>query len=218
MTGFVKFDPWAFLEREKAESQTGTSAGGAGNKPETLASLATLAGVYQQNQGDGVNTNDFNMLQETVTISMAYGHAEKPMPTRAKVAKVAKVGTELPFSATLVSLERKCPAYVDEARWQQCVNDARRFLPEWGTQAEALGWTARELFGLHAPPAKPHPSYDRLSRYDETGMLWGLDGRRVIALSSNTAAVETGTGNTLTYRKLHKPALGPFGDSLEDFK
>lgn len=128
-----------------------------------------------------------------------------------------RVGS-FPFAGTLTALERRCPDYVDEGRWQQCIDDARRFLPEWGNQADALGWTARELFGLHRPPAKPHPSYDRLSRYDETGMLWGLDGRRVIALSSNTAAVETGTGNTLTYRKLHKPALGPFGDSLDDFK
>jgi hypothetical protein len=28
-----------------------------------------------------------------------------------------------------------------------------------GDQVEALGWTARDLFGLHKPAEKPHPSY-----------------------------------------------------------
>ena len=39
----------------------------------------------------------------------------------------------------------------------------------------------------------------------------------MVALSSDIAAVEGRTGNTITYRKAHKPALGPFGDSLDDF-
>ena len=47
-----------------------------------------------------------------------------------------------------------------------------RVLAQWGQQAEALGWTSRDLFGLHKPPDKPAPSYRRLSRYDETGLIW----------------------------------------------
>jgi hypothetical protein len=39
----------------------------------------------------------------------------------------------------------------------------------------------------------------------------------VVAFTSNTAAIKTGTGNVLNYRKLNKPALGPVGDSLDDF-
>ena len=39
--------------------------------------------------------------------------------------------------------------------------------------AEALRWTARDLFGLHAVPDNPAPNYRRLSRYDET---MGVDG------------------------------------------
>jgi hypothetical protein len=73
------------------------------------------------------------------------------------------------------------------------------------------------LFGLHEPPAKPHPSYSRLSRYDATGLLWLLQGRRVIALAETTAAISTPSGGTVTYRKLRKPAYGPLGDSLDDF-
>ena len=88
--------------------------------------------------------------------------------------------------------------------------------PRWGEQAEALGWTARDLFGLHRPPEKPHPSYRRLSRYDETGLIWLLRGRPVVALTEATAAIQSATGNVTVYRRHDKPALGPVGDSLDD--
>ena len=51
-----------------------------------------------------------------------------------------------------------------------------------------------------------------------TGLLWLLQGRRVIALTDSTAAIQNpSTGNVLTYRKARKPAYGPLGDSLDDF-
>ena len=45
----------------------------------------------------------------------------------------------------------------------------------------------------------------------------GEIGRRVIALTEDTAAVETSSGAALIYRKHRKPAFGPMGDSLDDF-
>jgi hypothetical protein len=85
--------------------------------------------------------------------------------------------------------------------------------------AEALGWTSADLFGLHTPPAKPHPSYNRLSRYDQVGLCWLLQGRRVTAFTESTAAIENpATGSITTYRKHNKPSYGPLGDSLDDFK
>ena len=118
-----------------------------------------------------------------------------------------RVTEPFPFARVLDALERRCPDYVEAERWRQCVEDARRFLTSWGDQALALGWTSTELFGLHKPPAKPHPSYSRLSRYDCTGLLWLLQGRRVVALTADTAAIQNpSTGNVLTYRKARKPA------------
>ena len=64
---------------------------------------------------------------------------------------------------------------------------------------------------------EPHPSYHRLSRYDETGLLWLLRGRRVVALTETTAAIQSCGSHPIIYRKHNKPALGPLGDSLEDF-
>src|SRR5262249_17400634 len=111
------------------------------------------------------------------------------------------------------------PDYVEPERWRLCVDDARHFLLAWGDQAEALGWTAVELFGLHELPARPHPSYHRLSRYDATGLIWHLAGNRVVALTADTAAIEgRTTRNVLIYRKHNKPAFGPVGDSLDDFE
>ena len=121
-----------------------------------------------------------------------------------------------PFGKVLGALESRCPDCVDAPRWQRAIEDARTFLATWGEQAHALGWSNRDLFGLHTPPANPHPSYSRLSRYDATGLVWLLQGRPVIALTGATAAIQSLTGAITNYRKHNKPALGPVGDSLDD--
>src|SRR5262249_59386670 len=98
------------------------------------------------------------------------------------------------------------------ARWQQCVTDGRAFLPS------GARWTSADLFGLHKPPEKPHPSYSRLSRYDYNGLCWLLEGRSVTVLSENSAQIENpATGTTTLFPKNHRAALGPLGDSLDDF-
>jgi hypothetical protein len=98
----------------------------------------------------------------------------------------------------------------------QAVEDGRKFLARWGEQAEALGWTARELFGLHQVPERPAATYERLSRYEATGLIWLLQGKPVIGLTAGEAAIRGHSGATVTYRKHNKPALGPLGDCLDD--
>jgi hypothetical protein len=121
------------------------------------------------------------------------------------------------YGRVMAALEACCPELVPVDRWQLAVEDGRAFLTRWGEQAKALGWTARDLFGLHMPPEGPHPSYNRLCRYDETGLIWLLRGREVIALTEATAAIQGSTGATTIYRRHNKPAFGPVGDSLDDF-
>ena len=128
------------------------------------------------------------------------------------------VAAPFPYAEALDQLERECPDYVDAERWQHCLIDAQRFLAEWGEKAAALGWTAHDLFGLAPIPDKPKLSFERLSRYDATGLIWLLGGRRVIAMTDSTAAIEPASGGTLTYRRYNKPALGPIGDSLDDME
>jgi hypothetical protein len=116
-------------------------------------------------------------------------------------------------------LQLRPPALVPEDRWRQCVKDGSKFLARWGEQAEALGWTPADLFGLQTPRAKAHATYNRLSRYDCTGLVWLLQGRAVVALTADTATIRNpATGSVTTYRRFNKPALGPLGDSLDDLK
>ena len=133
---------------------------------------------------------------------------------RCLVFKNSVPPTLVALQNVFTALERRCPDHVEPDRWQRAVEDGRRFLAQWGEQAAALGWTAKDLFGLFPVPEKPHPTFNRLSRYDETGLCWLLEGRTVVALSSDTAVIRTATGATLKYRKDNKPALGPVGDSL----
>jgi hypothetical protein len=105
------------------------------------------------------------------------------------------------FGRTLSELERRRPDHIASDHWQTAIDDGRRFLARWGYQAEALGWTARDLFGLVPVPAKPAQNYRRLSRYDQTGLIWLLRGRQVVALTETTAAIENPTGVIVQYRR-----------------
>jgi hypothetical protein len=71
----------------------------------------------------------------------------------------------------------------DDVRWKQALNDAPAFLSEWGTQAEAHGWTAEDLFGLDESAP--------LARYDRMGLIWLLKGRKVVALSEDAATFDS---------------------------
>jgi hypothetical protein len=115
-------------------------------------------------------------------------------------------------------LQLRPPAHIPEDRWRQAISDGRAFLRQWGQQAQALNWSSADLFGLIEIPEHPSPSFNRLSRYERLGLCWLLHGKTVIALTADTATIRNPTtGNVTVYRKQHKPALGPLGDSLEDF-
>ena len=78
------------------------------------------------------------------------------------------------------------------------------------------GLPVRDLFGRPDVLDRAGPKYQRLSRYDQIGLVWLLQGRRVVELTKDKAVIETPTG-TVSYRRYNKPALGPLGDSLDDF-
>lgn len=148
----------------------------------------------------------------------AYGATSAdPSGTGCKV-EIVELPQAQRYRKVFAFLQLQPPALVPVERWQRCVEDGSRFLAKWGDQAEALGWSSADLFGLHIPSANPHPSYSRLSRYDETGLCWLLQGRPVVALTADTAAIENKTGNITVYRRHNKPGLGPLGDSLGDLK
>jgi hypothetical protein len=118
----------------------------------------------------------------------------QPDGTACNVTIVEIAVKGLRFRRTFAALQMKPPALVPVERWRQCVQDGGKFLAVWGEQAEALGWSSADLFGLHTPPANPHPSYWRLSRYDATGLVWLLQGREVVALTTDAALIRHPTG------------------------
>jgi hypothetical protein len=129
-----------------------------------------------------------------------------PNTIRAVTPSHSDLGNK-PYSKVVAALSECCPDLVEEQRWRNAVIDATVFLRQWGQQAATLGWTPRDLFGLADVPDRPGPSYQRLSRYDRTGLIWMLQGRLVVALTKDTAAIQT-TNGTVSYYRLLRPARG----------
>jgi hypothetical protein len=86
------------------------------------------------------------------------------------------------------------PADVPPARWMRFIDDFGRFLGgEWARQAAALGWRPLDLFGCD----RERP----FARVDRAGLLWLLNGRKLVAFTADTATIETPTGSYQTYRR-----------------
>lgn len=105
------------------------------------------------------------------------------------------------FDRAFAELEQRCPDHVDLTAWQAAVSDGRVFLARWSAQADGLGWAVADIFGLHEPPDYPAPTYRRLARLDCAGLIWCLNGRPVIALTSMAATISATAGSRLTWRR-----------------
>jgi hypothetical protein len=156
---------------------------------------AKVAGTakLETNQGD----------DPSVPLSHALGNGTLGQSANSGTLLGTVVGQQ--YRGAFSTLIAQCPDHVDRDRWQQAIADATTFISEWGARAEALGWTSADLFGLHTPPEKPAPSYRRLSRYDQTGLIWLLRGRSVIALTSTEAVILCHSGATLKFCRAPKP-------------
>ena len=82
-------------------------------------------------------------------------------------------------------------------RWRQVINDGGLFLDQWAHQAAALGWTVLDVFGVN--PAAP------AVRYDGMGLVPLIGNSRVVAISADSARLETRTGHTQTYSRRPRP-------------
>ena len=86
------------------------------------------------------------------------------------------------------------PGDVPPKRWLRFIDDCGRFLDDgWAAYAERLGWGPLDLFGCDR--TKP---FARISR---AGLLWLLNGRRLLALAADTAAIATASGGYFTFRR-----------------
>jgi hypothetical protein len=86
------------------------------------------------------------------------------------------------------------PGDVPQRRWRRFVDDVGLFLDSRLCAATAaLGWGPFELFGCD----RDRP----FARIDQAGLLWLLNGDRLVALSENTATIETRTSARHTWRR-----------------
>jgi hypothetical protein len=85
------------------------------------------------------------------------------------------------------------PRDVPGRRWAQFIDDARRLVDD-GTIVRALdlGWGPLDLFGYNR--ARP------FARIDQAGLLWLLNGERLLALTEHTATIETRSCSRQTHR------------------
>jgi hypothetical protein len=155
--------------------------------------------------------------------SMRFSESERPEVNNETAPIISKNAPltnrqNLPGYGDLDSLRANCPDLIDVGRWRRAIADGQLFLDTWGAQAAALRWASSDLFGLFPVPVNAHPCFQRLARYDETGLIWLLQGRAVVGLTASTAAIQNFSGSITCYRKHNKPAIGPLGDSLDDLR
>ena len=88
----------------------------------------------------------------------------------------------------------RSPCDMPPKRWLRFIDDCGRFLDGgWAARAEELGWGPLELFGCDR--VKP------FARLDRAGLLWLLNGGKLVALTVMTATIETTGGARQTYRR-----------------
>jgi hypothetical protein len=86
------------------------------------------------------------------------------------------------------------PPGISPSRWLRFIDDCGEFLDAgWGAKALVLGWHPLNLFGCD----RERP----FARIDRSGLLWLLNGGKLVALSRDTATIETSTGARQTYHR-----------------
>jgi hypothetical protein len=86
------------------------------------------------------------------------------------------------------------PGDVPPHRWLVFVDDVGRFLDGgFAEQAAALGWGPLDLFG--ADNQRP------FARLDQAGLLWLLNGAKLVMLTEGVATIEVGAGVRQTFRR-----------------
>ena len=89
------------------------------------------------------------------------------------------------------------PADLPFIRWRRFVDDVGLFLDSpFCAVAAALGWGPYDLFGCD----RDRP----FARIDQAGLLWLLNGDRLVMLAKDAATIESRTGARQTWRR--KPA------------
>jgi hypothetical protein len=156
------------------------------NKFNKLASVSPVSPSAKSRETRETNSKSLSGLEIASSVSPSHlTHLEKHKPRQIDFAasELARLNPDEP------------PCNVPAGRWATFIADGQRFLTSsWVDRATALNWAALDLFGCDRN--KP------FARIDRMGLLWQIQGQRLLALSSESAVISTATGGSLTYRRL----------------
>jgi hypothetical protein len=101
-----------------------------------------------------------------------------------------------PYLDAWARLQCQKPFAVSDAGWRQVIDDAGRFLDQWGKLADSFGWSPGDLFDA--------PRID-----GACGLVWWLRGRTVTALGPGHAAAGDPVYDRVTRRDWVNPYARP---------
>jgi hypothetical protein len=93
----------------------------------------------------------------------------------------------------------KVPKGVPAHRWRQFINDCHTFLcakENWAERAAVLGWNDLQLFGCCPRP---------LERLGSAGLLWAINGGRLVELHRDWAAIERASDRSRHVHQRERP-------------
>jgi hypothetical protein len=94
-------------------------------------------------------------------------------------AAIAAGGVPGPYLDTWARLQCQRPFGASDQEWWQVLDDAGRFLDQWGSRAVEFGWTAGDLFDV---PRDGKPG----------GLVWFLGGESVQAIGPRRMVTQDG--------------------------
>ena len=108
-------------------------------------------------------------------------------------------GAPRPWAEAFARLDpTMVPPNVSQERWTQFIDDCGRFLDQgWATHAHGLGWGPLDLFGCDRERT---PADD-----DHAGLLWRVEGGKLIIMSAYAAIIETASGQKTFHRRNNHP-------------
>jgi hypothetical protein len=165
----------SFLENQKSESTPANSANPA-NLPSHPAQNSQLSRDSQ------VATLKAEIAGQRKFATFATGKSEnavlegpvdaQPQPVETELEErkgMAMAGVPEPYLDTWARLQCHPPMGAPNEEWRQAIDDAGRFLDQWGSRAVEFGWTAGDLFDV---PRDGKPG----------GLVWFLGGESVQAI------------------------------------